>query len=206
MSDQPIPVTQVLLARAGDRQAMNDLLARVQAGLYGYIVRLVEDRHLAEDILQEVFVLIWRKLYWLRDPEHFRPWAYRIASREAFRRLQKHRLLTRMLGRDTELAETVPAPGEPLPPALEITMPELLSAVTPASRAVLILHYLQGMSLTEAALVLDISPGTAKSRLAYGLATLRQKVGPDGTLLPAAQPVKVIHANQKGKTDERSND
>src|ERR1700722_717245 len=100
MSDQLIPLTLVLLARSGDRQAMNDLLAKVQAGLYGYIVRLVEDRHLAEDILQEVFVLIFRKLYWLRDPEFFRPWAYRIASREAFGRLRKHRFLARMLGRD----------------------------------------------------------------------------------------------------------
>jgi DNA-directed RNA polymerase specialized sigma24 family protein len=85
-------------------------------------------------------------------------------------------------------------------------MPELLTAVSPASRAVLILHYLQGMSLYETVLVLDISPGTAKSRLAYGLATLRQKVGPDGTLLPAARPVHGSHAKQKGKTDEHSND
>jgi RNA polymerase sigma-70 factor (ECF subfamily) len=206
MSDQPIPVTLILLARSGDHQAMNTLLARVQAGLYGYIVRLVEDRHLAEDILQDVFMLIWRKLYWLRDPEFFRPWAYRIASRAAFQRLRRHRFLARMLGRDTELAEAVSAPVQPLPPALETTMPELLAAVSPASRAVLILHYLQGMSLNETALVLDISPGTAKSRLAYGLATLRQKVGPDGTFLPAARPANDIRSNQKGKTDEHSND
>jgi DNA-directed RNA polymerase specialized sigma24 family protein len=113
-------VTLVLLARSGDRQALNALLASVQAGLYGYIVRLVEDRHLAEDILQEVFMLIWRKLSWLLDPEFFRPWAYRIASREAFRRLRKQRLGARMLVRDTELAEAVSDPGQALPPARKV--------------------------------------------------------------------------------------
>src|SRR6516164_3538025 len=100
MLDPPSSITLVLLARSGDRGALNELLSEVQDGLYGYLVRLVDDKHLAEDILQEVFVLIWRKLSWLRDPEFFRPWAFRIASREAFRRLRKHRVLARMLGNE----------------------------------------------------------------------------------------------------------
>jgi hypothetical protein len=49
----------VLLAQSGDRGALNRLLSDVQEDLYSYIVRLVDDKHLAEDILQEVFVLIW---------------------------------------------------------------------------------------------------------------------------------------------------
>jgi RNA polymerase sigma-70 factor (ECF subfamily) len=53
---------------------------------------------------------------------------------------------------------------------------------------VLTLHYLQGMTLSEVADVLEVSPGTVKSRLAYGLAALRQAIGPDGSLPPAAQP------------------
>ncbi|MDQ3042030.1 MAG: hypothetical protein M3R11_06575 [Acidobacteriota bacterium] len=54
-------------------------------------------------------------------------------------------------------------------------IPKLISDVSPASRAVLILHYLEEMSLSETAEILDISLGTAKSRLAYGLTSLRQK-------------------------------
>ena len=46
--------------------------------------------------------------------------------------------------------------------------------VTPASRAVLALHFKEGMTLPEVAAVLDIPLGTVKSRLAYGLATLRR--------------------------------
>ena len=86
MSNPPSSITLVLLAQSGDRGALNQLLGDLQDGLYGYLIRLVGDKHLAEDILQEVFVLIWRKLRWLRDPKVFQPWAYRIASREAFPR------------------------------------------------------------------------------------------------------------------------
>ena len=58
MSDPPSSITLVLLAQSGDRGALNQLLSGLQDGLYGYLVRLVDDKHLAEDSLQEVFVLI----------------------------------------------------------------------------------------------------------------------------------------------------
>jgi RNA polymerase sigma-70 factor (ECF subfamily) len=182
--DPASSITLVLLARSGDRAALNRLLGDVQDGLYGYLVRLVDDKHLAEDVLQDVFVLIWRKLGWLRDPEVFRPWAYRIASREAFRRLRKHRAGARLLRDETLLAE-LPAPEvPPFPREWAEALPGLLDRVSPSSRAVLILHYLQGMTLNEVADILEISPGTVKSRLAYGLAALREMLGPDGSLPP----------------------
>jgi RNA polymerase sigma-70 factor, ECF subfamily len=188
MSDPPTSITLVLLAQSGDRGALNQLLSDLQDGLFGYLVGLVGDKHLAEDILQEVFVLIWRKLRWLRDPEVFRPWAYRIASREAFRRLRKHRIEARALGTEALLAGIPALEAPPFPREWAEALPGLLALLSPASRAVLILHYLQGMTLHKVADVLEVSPGTVKSRLAYGLATLRQKIGSDGSLPPAAQP------------------
>src|SRR6516165_5422869 len=198
MLDPPSSITLVLLAQSGDRNALNQLLRDLQDGLYGYLVRLVGNKHLAEDILQDVFVLIWRKLRWLRDPDVFRPWAYRIASREAFRRLRKHRVQARALGEEALLA-AIPAPETPpFPQEWADAHPGLLALVSPASRAVLILHYLQGMTLQEVADILEVSPGTVKSRLAYGLASLRQQIGPDGSLPPPAQ-------QPHGHSSERSN-
>ena len=52
----------------------------------------------------------------------------------------------------------------------------MVDRVSPASRAVLLLHFQQHLSLEEAAAILDIPVGTAKSRLAYGLATLRRSI------------------------------
>jgi RNA polymerase sigma-70 factor (ECF subfamily) len=204
MLDQPSSVTLLLLAQAGDRGALNQLLSDLQDGLYGYLVRLVGDKHLAEDILQEVFVLIWRKLFWLRDSAVFRPWAYRIASREAFRRLRKHRFQVKMLGHETSLAELPAREVPPLPHGWAEALPGLLACLSPASRAVLILHYLQGMTLNEVADVLEVSPGTVKSRLAYGLAALREKIGPDGSLPPAAQPRHDPPANRRGAFRDRT--
>jgi RNA polymerase sigma-70 factor (ECF subfamily) len=52
----------------------------------------------------------------------------------------------------------------------------LIPTVSLSSRAVLILHYVEGLSLDEVAAILDLPSGTVKSRLAYGLATIRRKL------------------------------
>ena len=59
---------------------------------------------------------------------------------------------------------------------LFIDVPELLEKISPRSRAVLHLHYVQDLSLQEIAAILEIEIGTAKSRLAYGLKRLREIV------------------------------
>lgn len=167
----------VLRAQAGDREALDELLRSVQTPLYRYVRSLVGEPQLAEDVLQDVFVLICRKLRWLRDPNLFRPWAYRIASRRALRVLEAE---SRRTGRSLDEAAEPAAPPPRYDPALVASLPTLLAAITPASRAVLSLHYLQEMSLRETAEVLGIPVGTAKSRLGYGLEALRKLLGTGG--------------------------
>lgn len=162
---------RVLRAQAGDREALDALLRSVQGPLYRYVRDLVGDPHLAEDVLQDVFVLICRKLRWLREPKLFKPWAYRIASRRALRAVRGER---RRAGRPMDEAGEPVAPPPRYDPDLVASLPPLLANLTPASRAVLSLHYLQEMSLQETADVLGIPLGTAKSRLGYGLEALRR--------------------------------
>jgi RNA polymerase sigma-70 factor (ECF subfamily) len=166
-----------LRAQSGDREAFEQLLKAVQEPLYRYVFRLVGERMLAEDILQEVFIIIYRKLRWLQEPSLFRPWAYRIASREAFKRLKRERRWGEQV-RDEALLEAIPspAPEETFAPELLEHLPLLLARVSPASRAVLILHYLNELPLSEVAAALEIAPGTAKSRLTYGLQSLRRAI------------------------------
>jgi RNA polymerase sigma-70 factor (ECF subfamily) len=78
--------------------------------------------------------------------------------------------------RDEAILSALPAgehDGE-FPRELIESLPELVGNLSPASRAVVVLFYLHEMSLTETAAVLDIPVGTAKSRLAYGLESLRR--------------------------------
>jgi RNA polymerase sigma factor (sigma-70 family) len=102
--------------------------------------------------------------------------------------MRKHRFQAKMFGHETLLAELPAREVPPFPHEWDEALPGLLAPLSPASRAVLILHYLHGMTLNEVAAVLEVSPGTIKSRLAYGLAALREKIRPDGLLPPAAQP------------------
>jgi RNA polymerase sigma-70 factor (ECF subfamily) len=134
----------------------------------------------ADDVLQEVLILISRKLKWLGAPEAFRPWAYRIASREGFRQLRKEKRRSEQV-RDEALLEDVPAAESVLPPEL---LPELLKseALSPASRAVLALHFQEELQLPEIAAILEVPLGTVKSRLSYGLAALRKKLDPTRSL------------------------
>src|SRR5687768_11440398 len=76
----------VLLAQAGDRDALGELLERVQPRLRGYLRFVTRDEARADDVLQDAFVIAVRKLEFLRDPAVFRTWLYRIATREAHRR------------------------------------------------------------------------------------------------------------------------
>ncbi len=161
----------VLRAQCGDKEALDELLRSVQRLLYGYLCRMMGDRSLAEDVLQEVLLTVYRQLKDLRDPSLLRPWVFRIASRAAFRQLAKEGRWREQV-RDEEVLAGVAAEG-PASDGLLSQLPDLMQEVSPASRAVLDLHYLQGMSLPEVAVVLDIALGTVKSRLAYGLKTLR---------------------------------
>lgn len=166
----------VLRAQAGDRVAFDQLLQTVQTPLYRYIVSLTNDAALAEDILQEVFVLIYRKLGWLREAELFRAWAYRIATRETFKWLKRERRWKEQ-ERDEELLQAIPAlQDEPFAAELLPQLPNLLARLSPASRAVIVLHYLHELTLDEIAAVLGIALGTVKSRLSYGLTNLRQQL------------------------------
>lgn len=169
-----IPKQEILLvlrAQAGDREALNELFRLVQEPLYRYIVSLVGSPALAEDILQEVFILIYRKLNWLREPELFRSWTYRIATREAFRQLKRERRWSDASA-DESVLEDLPAPSRD---SLTLEMiSQMVARVSPASRAVIVLHYLHEMPLGEVADILGLALGTVKSRLAYGLDCLRK--------------------------------
>jgi RNA polymerase sigma-70 factor (ECF subfamily) len=160
----------VLLAQTGDRASLEQLVREAYAPLRRYITRLAGEA-LADDILQETSLQIFRKLRFLREPAVFRPWTFRIASRIAFSHLKHARRWQPLDDAPSEHLSTLnPALGEPPDEAFL----NLLDHVSPASRAVLLLHYQHDLSLEESAAILEIPIGTAKSRLHYGVATLRK--------------------------------
>ena len=159
----------VLLAQTGDRTALEQLLRNCHAPLRRYITRLA-GADLADDILQETSIQIFRKLQFLREPAVFQAWTLRIASRIAIAHLKRAH---RWQPLDDAPLETV-TPSSDLGEPPDAAFLSLLDHVSPASRAVLLLHYQHDLSLEETAAILDIPVGTAKSRLHYGVAALRK--------------------------------
>lgn len=70
-------------AAAGDREAFDRLYRLYRPGLLGFVSRQVGDRHTAEDVVQETFLVAWRDLAKLRDPDVIRTWLFSIAYRRA---------------------------------------------------------------------------------------------------------------------------
>ena len=163
----------VLRAQCGDREALELMLAAIQPPLFRYVRGIVGTEH-AEDVLQDVLIIVARKLTWLDDPELLRPWAYRIASRVAFRHMKRQRRWSEQQ-LEPLIEDTVAAPEV----LRDDVLRDLLSAegISQASRAVLLLHFQEEMTLPEVAAILEIPLGTAKSRLAYGLAAIRKQLG-----------------------------
>ena len=167
----------ILLAQSGSHEALNALFKSIQEPLFAYISTLVNDRALAEDILQEVFIRIYRKLKWLKEPEAFRAWTYQIATREVFRYLKRERHWREQI-RDEEKLNLIPAENNSETFATELLqqLPGMVANLPPRSRAVVVLRFMHEMSLVETAAVLGIPVGTVKSRLSYALQVMRRQL------------------------------
>ena len=153
------------------------MLATIQEPLFLHVRLIVGDDHEAEDALQEILLTISRKLGTLRDPRWFRAWAYRVATRQAVRharRAKRDPLPVNSAELDQVPVESV---EEMFDAEAVADAANAVATLSPASQIVIRMHYMEGMSHTEIAEALEISAGTVKSRLSYGLAALRTTLG-----------------------------
>ena len=174
----------VLRAQLGDRDAYGGLFARYNPRLLYYLRRLVGSPADAEDVLQEVWITVVRKLATLEHPEAFRAWIYRIAHNRAISRLRSGRdepPLEEHLD-EHPLAATAESEDEA---ALAGHDAEAIHAglarLSAAHREVLTLRFLEELSYEEVADVVGCSLGTVRSRIHYAkkslLAHLTQGAG-----------------------------
>ena len=166
----------VLLTQTGDKQAFDELIQIVQRNLYRHIFNITQDRILTDDLFQEVLIIIYKKVRWLRDPRFFRAWMYRIATRESFKILKKKRQYSEEPLEENYEQEKGLSDAESkliIKETLD-SVSSLVSKLSPASRSVISLHYLEDMSLNEIASLIKIPVGTVKSRLSYGILKIKE--------------------------------
>jgi RNA polymerase sigma-70 factor (ECF subfamily) len=164
----------VLLTQEGDIAAFEELLRRLYRPLREYVTRMVGASD-ADDVLQDAAIRIYRNIRFLREPAVFKVWVFRIATRIALTYLKRDKRW-RQLENDPDLIRAIsegrPSENDPF----NRDYLDWIDRVSPASRAALLLHYEQHLSLEETAAILNVPVGTVKSRLSYGLASIRNQL------------------------------
>lgn len=149
----------VVAAASGDGAAFERIVREMQGPVWRYLVHLVSDRNLAEDISQEVFLRVHRKLHTLHDPDRFVPWLLATARNAAYDagRYRKRRPLD-LLG-DKEW----PA-GNTHDPHLGLEVRDALARLEDPLREAVVLVGMIGLTYQEAAEAIGVPEGTVKSR------------------------------------------
>jgi RNA polymerase sigma-70 factor (ECF subfamily) len=159
----------------GDADAMASFYREHGRIVFAQVLLVVGDRVMAEEILQDTMLAVWRGAGSFRGDSSVRSWVIAVARRRTRDRLRARRL---RLVDDTFLADQ-PSSG-PGPDIMALDRAELaevrgaIQELAPAHREVLGLAFGSGLSLPEVANVLDVPVGTVKSRLAAARTALNQ--------------------------------
>ncbi|MFW6174651.1 MAG: RNA polymerase sigma factor [Chloroflexota bacterium] len=168
------------LARDGDLDAFNELVARYRNLVFSAVLRMVRNHATAEDIAQEAFISAYRNIKGMRG-DNFRAWVLRIARNATYDAIRRHnrRPEDSMDEQVVTLGETLSS-GEESPQDyaerqdLSRRIDAGLSGLPPDQRMAVVLVDIEGMSYEETALAMDVSAGTVKSRLNRGRRKLRE--------------------------------
>ncbi len=160
----------VLRCQTGDEAAFAELMARYGPRLGYYLRKILSDSHVAEDMLQEIWLAVFRGLPRLADPKAFPAWAYRIARDRAWRSLRQRRLKQRPLVEDDLIDDGDEAFRSDDAQAIHAALDELATE----HREVLVLRFLEEMTYEDIAKVVGCQLGTVRSRIHYAKRALRR--------------------------------
>jgi RNA polymerase sigma-70 factor, ECF subfamily len=172
--------------RAGEEQAYETLIARFQQPVYNLAFRLLNDTGDASDVVQEVFLKVFRNVGHFRRQSSLKTWIYRITVNEAHNQRRwffRHR--SREVGFDDEpeqfRSRAVPdSERSPFDHVFDrekhVLIENALARINPLFRETVVLRDIEDLSYEEIAEVLQISLGTVKSRIMRGRAALRDEL------------------------------
>jgi RNA polymerase sigma-70 factor, ECF subfamily len=162
---------------AGDKLAMQALFVRHRTPVYGWLLRFVSNQTLAEDLLSEVFLDVWRQADRFEGRSSVSTWLIAIARFKALsaRRRRKDAQL------DETIADTVADTANDPEAALQEKdrgelLREALSRLSPEHRGIIDLVYYHAKSVDECAQILGIPPATVKTRTFYARKKLAEMV------------------------------
>lgn len=182
------PGDRELLSRIsqGDTSAFEILYGKYRAAVYNYLCYLESDRHLVQDLFQEVWLRVVRSCARANAISNFRAWLFAVASnvyRDALRRRRIRRSIFRQRvesvddrasGMEDSLDESQAADAYLSRLEFREDLEKALSRLTPRQRQVFVLKEIEGFKHEEVAGILGISAGACKSTLHHAVQALRR--------------------------------
>ena len=167
---------------AGDQSAFAELVKKYQRPVHALAWRKIGDFHVAEEVTQDTFLQVYKKLATLKDPHRFEGWLYTIASRQCHAWLRKKRMQTQSLEEtDPELIEKMTysqyiaeEQAKAATDAQRSIVHKLLARLQESERTVVTLYYFGEMTCEEISRFLGVSASTVKSRLRRARFRLRK--------------------------------
>lgn len=164
----------------GHLEALGEIYDRYNPLVYRTALAITGDQEAANDLLQDVFLRLYRFAHHVDAQRPLEPWLYRMTANLSYTWVKRSRRWFKPI---EDLSEWLAGIGKNVPD--ESTernddWEQVQRAVTqlPVSqRVVVVLYYLNDLSLQDIAVILDVPVGTVKSRLHYGRQALRKKMG-----------------------------
>lgn len=163
----------MLGCQAGDQEAFTDLIGIMEKPLLYYATSLTGDQDAALDVLQEVWLTVVSGIRKLKDPGSLKAWIYTITHGIAVDRIRRDYSRDRI-----ESCVRIEESDHPAEPSFAnengAAIHQALAQISVKHREVLVLHFLQDLSVEEIASVVGCSPGTVKSRMHYAKQAMKQ--------------------------------
>ena len=171
----------ILQLQDGNLDALGALYDRHRFMVYRTALAITNDVETASDLLQDVFLRMYRFSHRIDPQRPLEPWLYRVTVNLTYTWMNRRNRMLRCL---QEIAgwmswERKPTPHELTERDEEWTWVQKALASLPLSqRVVVVMYYLNDLSLQEIANILDIPVGTVKSRLHYGRLAMKKHLSP----------------------------
>jgi len=178
--ERPQSAVDLELARAvaaGDSEAFEKLYRKYYKRVYSLCLRMLGDPTLAEDLAQEVFLQVFRKIGSFRGDSAFTTWLHSLTVNQVLMHFRKRGVKLEQTVDDQELASVVDTPlGSTRRISIvdRLALDKAIAQLAPGYRAVFVLHDVEGYEHEEIAEMLRISVGTSKSQLHKARMRLRE--------------------------------
>ncbi len=187
-------------AKKGEADAFAFLVETYETSVYRLALRMCGNAHDAEEVAQEAFVAAWKGLPSFRGESKFSSWLYQLTTNAAIdflRREKRHRAATPL---EDEMEPVSPDTPQQAVEEDEVrhALQQALDSLTPEHREIFLLRQMRQLSYEEIGRLLDLEPGTVKSRLSRAKKQLRHILTQKGNLFA---PSSVIRSGEEEDYD-----